>query len=140
MLYKGDPDLCYDCHQQKRAQAQFPSHHPIREGKMQCKDCHNTHGSDQNGLRAQSVNDLCYDCHQQLQAQMQFPSHHPVREGKMKCSDCHTTHGAESEVLTQMNVNALCYECHAEKQGPFLYEHSPVEEDCNLCHDPHTSG
>ncbi|MCK5009401.1 MAG: hypothetical protein KAS98_02865, partial [Deltaproteobacteria bacterium] len=81
--------------------------------------------------------DLCYDCHQQMQARAQFPSHHPIREGKMKCADCHNPHGSEFDIFSALNVNDLCYECHAEKQGPFIYEHQPVEEDCSLCHDPH---
>ena len=31
----------------------------------------------------------------------------------------------------------VCYRCHAEKQGPFVYEHPPVTEDCTYCHEPH---
>jgi predicted CXXCH cytochrome family protein len=31
----------------------------------------------------------------------------------------------------------LCLSCHAQYSGPFIFEHSPVEEGCGLCHDPH---
>ena len=55
----------------------------------------------------------------------------------MNCSECHSTHGAEANELTDITVNELCFSCHADKQGPFLYEHSPVEEGCTLCHDAH---
>jgi DmsE family decaheme c-type cytochrome len=33
----------------------------------------------------------------------------------------------------------LCFRCHAEKEGPFVYEHAPVSEDCMMCHSPHGS-
>ena len=127
--------ICLKCHSGGPLSSWYSNLHALSD--VGCNDCHKSHKVTTEKMLYKGEPELCYDCHQQLQARMQFPSHHPVREGKMKCSDCHTTHGAESEVLTQMNVNALCYECHAEKQGPFLYEHSPVEEDCNLCHDPH---
>ena len=32
-----------------------------------------------------------------------------------------------------------CTSCHAEKRGPFLWDHAPAAEDCNLCHTPHGS-
>ncbi len=34
-------------------------------------------------------------------------------------------------------MNLTCYKCHADKQGPFVYQHAPVEEDCSICHNPH---
>ena len=36
-------------------------------------------------------------------------------------------------------VNETCVSCHAEKRGPFLWDHAPVREACNTCHDPHGS-
>lgn len=127
--------ICLQCHAGGSLSSWYSNLHALSD--VGCNTCHKSHKVTAEKMLYKGEPDLCYDCHQQLQARMQYPSHHPVREGKMKCSDCHTTHGAESEVLTQMNVNALCYDCHADKQGPFLYEHSPVEEDCNICHDPH---
>ena len=43
-LKKQEPELCYGCHQEQMAKASFPSHHPIKEGKMNCSSCHNAHG------------------------------------------------------------------------------------------------
>ena len=60
MLYKGEPALCYDCHQKMKVLAEFPSHHPVREGRMKCSGCHSTHGAGENGLNTVTVNDLCY--------------------------------------------------------------------------------
>ncbi len=60
-----------------------------------------------------------------------------VREGKMTCTSCHNNHGSENNNLNKETLNDLCVECHAEYQGPFVYEHAPVVEDCSVCHDPH---
>jgi DmsE family decaheme c-type cytochrome len=64
----------------------------------------------------------------------------PMREGKIVCSDCHNPHGSITEgMLKQDSINDNCYTCHAEKRGPFLFEHTPVRENCLNCHDPHGS-
>ena len=41
--------------------------------------------------------------------------------------------------MVKDTVNETCYTCHAEKRGPFLWEHSPVVDDCTNCHTPHGS-
>ena len=69
---------------------------------------------------------------------MYYPSHHPVKEGKMVCSDCHANHGSMvNNLKTDERLNDLCLSCHARYQGPFVFEHSPVSDDCMICHDPH---
>ena len=55
----------------------------------------------------------------------------------MVCGDCHDAHGQAERNLKGDSVNSLCYKCHAEKQGPFVYEHPPVTQDCSICHEPH---
>jgi DmsE family decaheme c-type cytochrome len=40
---------------------------------------------------------------------------------------------------TRMRKADLCYTCHQDKEGPFMFEHPPVQEDCSLCHTPHGS-
>jgi DmsE family decaheme c-type cytochrome len=42
-------------------------------------------------------------------------------------------------MLRTNTINETCYKCHAEKRGPFLFEHMPVRENCDNCHDPHGS-
>ncbi len=62
----------------------------------------------------------------------------PLREGKIVCSDCHNPHGSATEsLIREDSINDNCYKCHAEKRGPFLFEHTPVRENCLNCHDPH---
>jgi DmsE family decaheme c-type cytochrome len=118
-----------------------------------CVDCHNPHPSTElprfaniqhAGMVRQkrlpmAVNDpdSCYPCHQNIATQFSLPSHHPLQQGKMKCASCHDTHGGATGNLNAPTVNLVCYKCHADKQGPFVYQHPPVEENCDICHNPH---
>jgi DmsE family decaheme c-type cytochrome len=144
-------ELCLECHRDAPLQAWHSSvHHQV--GVM-CTDCHDPHPNsnvqplvdiDHTSIRRayrlpMSVDDpnVCYKCHQSIFALTQLPSHHPIREGKMQCGDCHDPHGQAERGLNAETVNLTCYKCHADKQGPFVYQHAPVEEDCSICHNPH---
>src|SRR5581483_5012420 len=39
------PEVCFECHKDQRAQLHRISTHPIAAGQMACSDCHNPHGS-----------------------------------------------------------------------------------------------
>ncbi len=124
-----DAEACLECHQIKDQNEWHASVHAA-EG-LTCFDCHTIH-------TATNPRESCRTCHADVSSQMQLPSHHPVREGKMSCVSCHDPHAAtESQLRTQGRVNDLCYTCHQDKEGPFIFEHEPVEENCLLCHDPH---
>ncbi len=145
-------DLCLQCHGQGApVMAWHTSTHGL-EG-VACTDCHNPHPSTE-VLRFVNIShtnvrrprrkqmavdepEVCYKCHQKIYGMNAMPSHHPIKEGKMVCSDCHDTHGQMDGNLKAANVNLVCYKCHAEKQGPFVWEHPPVTEDCGICHEPH---
>ncbi|MGC2850072.1 MAG: cytochrome c3 family protein, partial [Candidatus Acidiferrum sp.] len=45
LLIKAQPELCYGCHLQQKAQFNMPFHHRVNEGLIQCTDCHNPHGT-----------------------------------------------------------------------------------------------
>jgi len=66
-LMKKDPDLCYSCHASKRAQINYPSHHPIREKKMNCSSCHDSHGGGEGNIKAETLTELCLKCHVEKQ-------------------------------------------------------------------------
>ena len=127
--------ICLKCHTNEPLIHWSSNLHAL--SNIGCNECHKSHKITAKKMVYKGDPDLCYDCHQQMRARVEFPSHHPIREGKMKCTECHNTHGEELNGLRALNVNALCYECHTDKQGPFVYEHPPVEEDCALCHDAH---
>ncbi len=141
-MEEGDPELirtfenpvedtaaCLECHGQKEQGAWHASTHAMEN--LSCLDCHSIH-------QAKNPLNTCKDCHQAVVAQFQLPSHHPVPEGHMTCVGCHDPHAAtESQLKTDMRLNDLCYTCHQSKEGPFIFEHAPVVEDCSLCHTPH---
>jgi len=128
-------EICLKCHRQEPLAQWRGSLHAL--SNVGCNDCHKSHKITAKRMVYKGDPDLCYDCHQQQKAQAEFPSHHPIREGKMMCKDCHNTHGADPNSLKVQTVNDLCYGCHTDKQGPFIYEHPPVEEECSLCHNAH---
>jgi DmsE family decaheme c-type cytochrome len=107
-----------------------------------CTECHKIHENKTRNLVAEKKEtDLCNKSHQDVMAQMYLMSHHPVKEGKMTCSDCHNPHGSqcmdEGMLRTDERLNDLCLTCHTRYQGPFVFEHDPVVENCLMCHEPH---
>jgi DmsE family decaheme c-type cytochrome len=108
-------EQCESCHQQVRAETWKNSHHPIREGKVTCTDCHNPHGSVTDKMvKADSINDLCYSCHTEKRGPFLW-EHQPVREN---CMNCHTPHGSNHAKLQRVSVPYLCQQCHANTRHP----------------------
>jgi DmsE family decaheme c-type cytochrome len=108
-------EACVTCHKDVRAQMWKSSHHPIREGKITCTDCHNPHGSTTPKLiRANSVNEQCTSCHADKRGPFLW-EHPPVLEN---CLNCHTPHGSNHIKLQKTSVPYLCQQCHANIQHP----------------------
>jgi DmsE family decaheme c-type cytochrome len=62
------------------------------------------------------------------------------RNARITCIDCHNPHGSQAPKMVKANsTNDTCYACHTEKRGPFLWQHSPAQENCMNCHTPHGS-
>jgi len=147
-------ELCLQCHSQHAPVMAWDSTIHRLNG-VACTDCHNPHPRTcvpqfvdirhtdirRPPRRMMSVfePDTCYKCHPKIYGLNALPSHHPIKEGKMVCSDCHDPHGQTERNLKEATVNLVCYRCHAEKQGPFVFQHPPVEENCAICHEPHGS-
>ena len=111
----NDFDTCFACHKQMRAKFQRTSHHPLREGKMQCSNCHNPHDSTQpKMIDAPTVNDKCYQCHTEKRGPFLW-EHEPVRES---CVTCHDPHGSNHPRLTIAMQPYLCQRCHANSGHP----------------------
>ena len=104
------PEKCFTCHAQQRAESFEYSHHPIREGKVVCSDCHNPHGSAGPHLMKEfTVNETCYTCHADKRGPMLW-EHQPVRES---CVNCHTPHGSNEARLMKERMNFMCASCHS---------------------------
>jgi predicted CXXCH cytochrome family protein len=121
-------NACLKCHQTEKAQLSMPYHHPLREGKMSCVDCHDAHGGTAgHNLRTANVNELCLGCHAQYRGPFAY-QHPPVSEN---CLSCHAAHGSPNTNLLQVSVPALCLQCHSgHHNGAAL----PIAERCINCH------
>ena len=113
-----EPAACLTCHLQTHAEFRLPQHHPVLEGKLNCTQCHDPHGSDifkakGTGLAMSRLNESCASCHRE-QSRPRVYEHDAMREG---CTVCHSPHGSvNAKMLIERDAN-LCLKCHA--QVPF---------------------
>ena len=102
-------EVCFQCHQMRRAQLQRSSHMPFREGKVTCSSCHNPHGSpNPKQLIEATVNENCYKCHAERRGPFLW-EHPPVMEN---CLNCHEAHGSSKHQLLKARQPRLCQQCH----------------------------
>ncbi len=107
--YAKQPEKCFECHKDVKAQVNKFSHHPIIEGKVKCSDCHNPHGTlSKHMITAESTNELCYKCHADKRGPFVF-EHPPVAED---CAICHSPHGTKANRLLKEKIPNLCQNCH----------------------------
>ena len=104
-------EVCFTCHSRQRTEALKYSHHPMREGKVVCSDCHNPHGAagDTKMLKEFTINQTCYNCHADKRGPLLW-EHQPVRDN---CLNCHTPHGSNEPRLMKERANFLCAACHS---------------------------
>ena len=140
LLVQKEPDLCYSCHAEVKAEFSAPFHHKVPEGAMKCTDCHNPHGGfEANQVRLAAGTDApCMKCHVDKQGPFVF-EHAPVRvEG---CTDCHNQHGSNNpRLLKRDQVRQLCLECHtnvgtsAPNTPSFHNQATTRFQSCTTCH------
>jgi DmsE family decaheme c-type cytochrome len=140
LLVKSQPELCYSCHLQQKAQFDMPFHHRVNEGLVQCTDCHNPHGTVKpTQVRTSATqNVVCFTCHIDKQGPFVF-EHEAVKiEG---CQSCHTQHGGPNpHMLKVSNVNLLCLQCHTASTfsgapgTPSFHNQNTFFQACTLCH------
>jgi len=101
--------LCFNCHQDSQAQFSLPSHHPLKEGRVFCVDCHNAHGgfTDQDLLQ-DSIKETCVQCHAEKRGPFLY-EHADVAEN---CLNCHSPHGSVNNNLLNQREPFLCLQCH----------------------------
>jgi DmsE family decaheme c-type cytochrome len=140
LLVKAQPELCYTCHLDKKAEFSMPFHHRVNEGIIQCTDCHNVHGTVlPRQVRTASTQDaVCFKCHTDKQGPFVY-EHEVVKvEG---CEFCHNVHGSPNpHMLKVSNVNMLCLRCHTETAlfsqpgSPSFHNQATFFQSCTLCH------
>jgi DmsE family decaheme c-type cytochrome len=127
-------DVCAECHRPQEAQQMRFSHHPLREGKMDCSSCHNPHGTPSEKLvNANSLNDLCYRCHMEKRGPFLF-EHPPVMED---CSNCHYSHGSNYPRLMKVPELRICRQCHINFHALNAAGVSPGHVAGRICTDCH---
>ena len=140
LLLKSQPELCYTCHLQQKAQFDMPFHHRVNEGLIQCSDCHNVHGTVKpQQVRTSSTQDaVCFKCHTDKQGPFVY-EHAPVKVDG--CQSCHLTHGGPNpHMLKLSNVNLLCLQCHTTSSfssapgAPSFHNQASLFQSCLLCH------
>ena len=115
MEKKEQATVCFSCHTNQRAKFFQISHHPVREGRLQCSECHNVHadnGSDL--LLASSKREKCTSCHAEKRGPFLW-EHQPASED---CTLCHLPHGSNYPALLKKRPPQLCQECHAQAGHP----------------------
>jgi DmsE family decaheme c-type cytochrome len=124
-----ETDLCFTCHKQKQSQFFRASHHPIREGKMECSSCHNPHAVQEGQLVDQAaVTEKCYECHAEKRGPFLW-EHVPVRED---CMTCHEPHGSNHLKMLKVKEPYICQRCHSDTRHPgTLYDQSQLNNDSN---------
>jgi DmsE family decaheme c-type cytochrome len=139
-------ETCFQCHQTIRGKTMRSSHHPIREGRMECASCHDPHDSTSpKMISAAYVNEKCLECHTEKRGPFLW-EHAPVRES---CLNCHDPHGSNHDKLLVAKQPFLCQRCHLSTRHPgTLYDarnstagatvaavsNREVEHSCRNCH------
>lgn len=137
---RGQADLCATCHRDKVAKLDRSGHMPVREGKMQCSTCHNTHGSTNTKMlrTGDSIAELCTSCHADKRGPYLW-EHAPSRDG---CVTCHDPHGSSNERMLVTRLPILCQRCHVATRHPStIYDEALINtsartyaRSCVTCH------
>jgi DmsE family decaheme c-type cytochrome len=120
LLAKSQPEACYQCHADVRAQFSLPSKHRVNEGFMSCSDCHNPHGGftptfgmgqTSKMLEQSHANEQpCLKCHVEKRGPFVFEHQTGEVDG---CISCHKPHGStNAKLIARPTVAMVCLECH----------------------------
>lgn len=126
---------CLSCHLEKKGQILKSAHMPIKEGKLDCSNCHNPHGSfGPKLLKTATVNESCYQCHSEKRGPFLW-EHAPARED---CSNCHDPHGSNNPGMLTSKGSFLCLSCHQYGGHVNLPRYnrvsSSIGQGCINCH------
>jgi DmsE family decaheme c-type cytochrome len=145
LLKERASNLCMSCHTQQKTDFAKPFHHRVKEGAIECVDCHQPHsGLDKRLLRSNLAGqEICFKCHSEKQGPYLFE--HPAIRLR-GCQGCHEPHGSNNpKMLVRNTMTGLCLECHSRapyatsvilgSQPPSFHNlNSPTYRNCLTCH------
>jgi DmsE family decaheme c-type cytochrome len=125
-------EMCERCHQEVKAEFSLRSHHPVKENKIFCTDCHDPHGSTADYLlREMTIKDTCGQCH----ADKTGPSVFEHAENMEDCTNCHNPHGSVNSSLLKLREPFLCLQCHStHRTSETATNKSVFFTRCTDCH------
>lgn len=138
LLLASQPNLCFGCHTDVKAQFAMPFHHPVEEGAVKCTDCHDPHGTFQAFQLRSTVdqNRVCTRCHTDVRGP--FVYEHPAVKA-VGCLGCHNPHGSENARLLNMPaINSLCNQCHSPVAGDTFHSMGAGSSELTPCTSCHT--
>jgi len=118
--------LCATCHRNIVNKLNRFNHMPVREDKLVCTNCHNTHGSaNVKLLRAgTTIDETCTSCHSEKRGPYLW-EHAPVSNS---CTTCHDPHGTSNERMLVAKVPFVCQRCHVtSRHPPTVYSQFNIE-------------
>ncbi len=148
LLKSEENTLCLDCHASARAGFAMPTHHPVEEGVIACRDCHIEVAQSVKQHTPGGPGETCVKCHGSFQGPFPY-EHEPavnysVNDGG--CLNCHNPHGsAFPSLLTQSYESphfSLCSQCHSVPLHQNSVQHGTQWSGvpCGDCHvDVHGS-
>lgn len=108
--HETQSETCGTCHRNVIADALKLSSHPMREGQLVCRDCHDPHGGRGEALTvAATPGQTCLACHADKRGPFLW-EHPPAVED---CGICHEPHGANQPALLVRRAPQLCQGCHS---------------------------
>ena len=107
---------CVQCHKPQVLKVQRTAHMPVREGKLECTNCHNPHGSTNVRMLKVGnwVNESCVSCHTEKRGP--FLWEHAA--GRESCISCHDPHGSSNDRMLMAKMPMLCQRCHIGTRHP----------------------
>jgi predicted CXXCH cytochrome family protein len=117
---KKDPEGCFSCHPETKAEFSLQYHHPVLEGKMSCSDCHDSHSGDVlSGTKTalEKPEERCFKCHAEYRGPFVY-EHDALDSYREGCKVCHAPHGSVNNKMVLANDNNLCMNCHYERDYP----------------------
>jgi predicted CXXCH cytochrome family protein len=129
-----DRAFCMGCHPEVGPRPAF-SHKPY--AVRQCRECHESHGSQIRPLMKRDINGLCCYCHRDVAARLENCRFIHGAVDEESCVDtCHDPHESDNPSLLRKEADDLCLDCH---DTPAAGSPHPLfsEGGCVGCHYPH---